>query len=115
MVTKLNKMSIIIHVKYIFVNCFVYKIIDINVLFILQFFFLNSEMFFETLNKWMQSVPYFYTCKFNKMAFPWRYPHKPIHAHRYVYIVNYTRMKVYTNCALKLFYFGRVLPSHLGT
>ena len=31
------------------------------------------KMFLETLNKCWQCVPYLYTCKFNKMAFPWRY------------------------------------------
>ena len=33
--------------------------------------FVNSmKIFFETLNKRRQCVPYLYTCKFNKMAVP---------------------------------------------
>ena len=41
---------------------------------------LNSmKIFFETLNKLRQCVPYLYTCKFNKMAVPWIYHLNGIH------------------------------------
>ena len=33
-----------------------------------------NEYFFRNTNKWRQCIPYIYTCKFNKMAVPWRYP-----------------------------------------
>ena len=34
------------------------------------------KSFLETLNKGRQCVTYLYTCKFNKIAVPWRYPLK---------------------------------------